>query len=61
MDDSAKLEQILKVECPCISIVTQEEEYALEVIRNSLPLSVTMAEKMQALRHWARTRCVPAD
>ena len=33
----------------------------LEVIKNSVPLSVTMAEKMQALRHWAQTRCVPAD
>ena len=33
----------------------------LEVIQHSVPLSVTMAEKMEALRHWASTRCVPAD
>ncbi len=100
MDDIAKLEQILKAGCPCISIVTQEKEYDLvalakatqgysgaeieqavisglrnafsqnaepdtdlflEVLENSVPLSVTMAEKRQALRHWAQTRCVPAD
>ena len=31
---------------------------ALEI---SPPLSVTMAEKVQALREWAKGRCVPAD
>jgi len=30
-------------------------------LENSPPLSVTMAEKIQALRKWARERCVPAD
>lgn len=32
-----------------------------EALRNSPPLSVIMAEKIAALRHWARRRCVPAD
>ena len=35
MDDVTKLEQIFKAECPCISIVTQKEEYALEVIHSA--------------------------
>jgi SpoVK/Ycf46/Vps4 family AAA+-type ATPase len=30
-------------------------------LRASPPLSATMAEKVQALRQWARGRCVPAD
>jgi SpoVK/Ycf46/Vps4 family AAA+-type ATPase len=30
-------------------------------LRVSPPLSATMAEKVQALRQWARGRCVPAD
>lgn len=30
-------------------------------LENSPPLSVTMAEKIEALREWAKTRCVPAD
>ncbi len=30
-------------------------------VRVSPPLSVTMAEKVQALRQWAQGRCVPAD
>jgi SpoVK/Ycf46/Vps4 family AAA+-type ATPase len=30
-------------------------------LENSPPLSVTMAEKIQALRAWADERCVPAD
>lgn len=36
-------------------------EHILEVIRNSPPLSVTMAERVDALRRWAEGRCVPAD
>ena len=36
-------------------------EDLLDVIRNSPPLSVTMAERIQELRDWARGRCVPAD
>lgn len=36
MKDIAKLEQVLKTQCPCISIVTQEEEYALEVIQSAV-------------------------
>ena len=30
-------------------------------IEGTVPLSVTMAEKVAALRAWARERCVPAD
>jgi SpoVK/Ycf46/Vps4 family AAA+-type ATPase len=33
----------------------------LQALRKSPPLSVTMAERIQALREWARNRCVPAD
>jgi ATP-dependent 26S proteasome regulatory subunit len=33
----------------------------LTALRDSPPLSVTMAERVQALRDWARFRCVPAD
>lgn len=32
-----------------------------DVVRNSPPLSVTMAEKIQWLRDWSKGRCVPAD
>jgi hypothetical protein len=33
----------------------------LRCVRESPPLSVTMAEKISALRAWAEGRCVPAD
>jgi ATP-dependent 26S proteasome regulatory subunit len=33
----------------------------VEALRGSPPLSVTMREKVGALRAWARGRCVPAD
>lgn len=36
-------------------------EHIVEALRNSPPLSVTMAEKVQELRDWAKSRCVPAD
>ena len=36
-------------------------EQLIEALKHSPPLSVTMAEKVQALRFWARDRCVPAD
>jgi SpoVK/Ycf46/Vps4 family AAA+-type ATPase len=32
-----------------------------DALRASPPLSVTMSEKIEALRAWARGRCVPAD
>jgi len=38
-----------------------DTERILKVLQQSPPLSVTMAEKMQALRVWAKNRCVPAD
>ncbi len=36
-------------------------EHILKVAENSPPLSVTMAERINALREWASDRCVPAD
>lgn len=33
----------------------------LNAVRGSPPLSVTMAERMEALRAWANGRCVPAE
>ena len=38
-----------------------DTERIIRVLLKSPPLSVTMAEKMQALRVWAKSRCVPAD
>jgi len=35
--------------------------HVLAALKNSPPLSVTMAEKIAELRDWARGRCVPAD
>ena len=36
-------------------------EIIIESLNNSPPLSVTMAEKVAALREWSAGRCVPAD
>jgi SpoVK/Ycf46/Vps4 family AAA+-type ATPase len=36
-------------------------ELILSAIRNSPPISVTLAENVQSLRVWAKGRCVPAD
>ena len=36
-------------------------ERILSALKTSPPLSVTMAEKVQALLAWAKDRCVPAD
>ncbi len=36
-------------------------ERIVATLRESPPLSVTMAGKVQALRQWAKGRCVPAD
>jgi hypothetical protein len=33
----------------------------LEAMRASPPIAVTMAERIGALRAWAKGRCVPAD
>ncbi len=33
----------------------------VQTLEQSPPLSVTMAESVQALRQWAEGRCVPAD
>jgi ATP-dependent 26S proteasome regulatory subunit len=38
-----------------------DTEHVLRALKSSPPLSVTMAEKVQALREWAQGRCVPAD
>ena len=36
-------------------------EHVLAALKASPPLSVTMAERMAALREWAAGRCMPAD
>lgn len=36
-------------------------EHIVSALKNSPPLSVTMAERVEALREWSRGRCVPAD
>lgn len=36
-------------------------EIVLNALKDSPPLSVTMAEKVAELRNWAKSRCVPAD
>jgi SpoVK/Ycf46/Vps4 family AAA+-type ATPase len=36
-------------------------QHVLAALRNSPPLSVTMAEKVAELREWAQGRCVPAE
>jgi len=36
-------------------------EHVLQEIHNTSPLSVVMAEKLQALRSWASERAVSAD
>jgi hypothetical protein len=33
----------------------------VEALRTSPPLSVIMKDRVQALRQWAKDRCVPAD
>jgi SpoVK/Ycf46/Vps4 family AAA+-type ATPase len=38
-----------------------DTERILTALRDSPPLSVTMAEKVAGLREWAKKRCVPAD
>jgi len=36
-------------------------QHLLDALKNSPPLSVTMKEKIDSLRLWAKDRCVPAD
>jgi ATP-dependent 26S proteasome regulatory subunit len=36
-------------------------QHLIKAVEKSPPLSVTMAERMQALREWATGRCVPAE
>ena len=38
-----------------------DTERVVAVVKGSPPLSATMAEKVAALRRWAKGRCVPAD
>ncbi len=38
-----------------------DTDLILAAVEQSVPLSVTMAEKIDALRRWAQNRCVPAD
>ncbi|MCJ8170269.1 AAA family ATPase [Atopomonas sediminilitoris] len=37
------------------------QAHVLQALRETSPLSVVMAEDLQALRHWAQQRTVPAD
>jgi SpoVK/Ycf46/Vps4 family AAA+-type ATPase len=37
------------------------DEHLLTEIRATRPLSVLLAERIDALREWAKDRCVPAD
>jgi SpoVK/Ycf46/Vps4 family AAA+-type ATPase len=41
--------------------VEVNSKHILDAIRTSPPLSVTMREKVEALRQWSVGRCVPAD
>ena len=36
MSDQSRLEQLIQARHPCISIVTQEEQHALELLRNTV-------------------------
>jgi hypothetical protein len=36
-------------------------QHIVDALRGSPPLSVIMAERIAALRHWAASRCVPAE
>jgi hypothetical protein len=38
-----------------------DEARIISEIRNTRPLSVLMAEQIEGLREWAKTRTVPAD
>ena len=38
-----------------------DTEHVVAAVKGSPPLSATMAEKVAALRRWAKGRCVPAD
>ncbi len=38
-----------------------DTDRVLHALKNSPPLSVTMAERVATLRNWAKNRCVPAD
>jgi SpoVK/Ycf46/Vps4 family AAA+-type ATPase len=38
-----------------------DQARVLAALKDTRPLSVLMAERVQALRDWARERCVPAD
>jgi SpoVK/Ycf46/Vps4 family AAA+-type ATPase len=38
-----------------------ETGHVLRAVKSSPPLSVTMAERVESLRQWARGRCTPAD
>jgi hypothetical protein len=38
-----------------------DQAHVMDEIRATRPLSVLMAEKVDGLREWARSRTVPAD
>jgi SpoVK/Ycf46/Vps4 family AAA+-type ATPase len=59
----AEIEQAI-VAALCEAFSSGEEvetRHVLASIKCSPPLSVTMAERMESLRDWAKGRCTPAD
>jgi ATPase family associated with various cellular activities (AAA) len=59
----AEIEQaVIAALCQAFSAGQElSNEHLIGAIKNSPPLSVTMAERVEALRQWAAGRCVPAD
>lgn len=59
----AEIEQAI-ISALHMAFATKKElttEKIAKALRDSPPLSVTMAERISALRNWARSRCVPAE
>ena len=59
----AEIEQVIVASMYAAHAESQAltQQHLLDEIRNTRPLSVLMAERVQELREWARTRTVPAD
>ncbi len=58
MTDIKELESLLSAKMPIVAVESHEEQ---KVLKRTRPLSVIMAEKIAALRAWAKERAVPAD
>jgi AAA+ superfamily predicted ATPase len=59
----AEIEQaVIAALCEAFSAKAElATSHLASAVKNSPPLSVTMAERVEALRRWASGRCVPAD